>query len=229
MYFGKSFLAWPFGKVRFFVDKYSNSPPSSVGEVSLFLLLSHALQTNPWTPGAAFGAHLCSFLSSVLTLRPFGDGMQLTSGVSLREVNVFLSKLPREFSITIRDNWIVPGSPWCKRTISSMKSQANCVAWIVVFTGPSVPEKSIGRAQPTSSHARCSQGKLNGKIIVLCHASCIQMKPSLSQHTCLPHYHCVHNPCNLICIPTLPSLSHCSRQAHLEAVSILDWGDPRWT
>ena len=134
---------------------------------------------------------------------------------------MFLSKLPCEFSIAIRDNSIVSGSP-CKRTISSMKSQANCVAQIVVFTGSSVPEKSIDRARPTSSRARCSQGKLNGKIIVLCHASCIQMKPSLSQCTCLPHCHCIHNPRNLICTPTLPCLSHCSRWAHLEAVSILD-------
>ena len=38
MYFGKSFQACPLGKVRFFVDRYTNSPTSSVREAFLRLL-----------------------------------------------------------------------------------------------------------------------------------------------------------------------------------------------
>ena len=79
MYLGKSFRAGPLGKVRFLVDRYTNSPTSSVGGSFLFLLawcvcitrlsmmasraiarLSHTWRTNPWMPGAIFGALPCS-------------------------------------------------------------------------------------------------------------------------------------------------------------------------
>ena len=69
MYLGKSLQARPFGKVRFFVVKYTNSPTLSVGGSFLSLAwcvcitwlsmmasraidrFSCAWQTNPWTPG----------------------------------------------------------------------------------------------------------------------------------------------------------------------------------